>query len=196
MATIQSSIQLMDGMSKPLTSIVNAINLTISALDKANKTNVNIDTSELTGARTEIIRAGADLKRIENDIAENIRRSEEAQNNFNNSLKNGVSNADNLYSKIKRFVGVYAGIQGLKNSLNLSDTLTQNSARLDLMLENFNSPAENIVNKKESLTTNIDNSVYSSVLDNTKNIINNTEKNLMNNTDNSCLLYTSPSPRD
>ena len=185
MATIQSSIQLMDGMSKPLTSIVNAINLTISALDKVNGTNVNINTSELVGARAEIIRAGADLKRIENDIAENIRRSEEAQNNFNNSLKNGVSNADNLYSKIKRFVGVYVGIQGLKNSLNLSDTLTQNSARLDLMLENFNSPAENIVNKKESLTTNIDNSVYSSVLDNTKNIINNTEKNLMNNTDNS-----------
>lgn len=185
MATIQSSIQLMDGMSKPLTSIVNAINLTISALDKVNKTNVNIDTSELTGARTEIIRAGADLKRIENDIAENIRRSEEAQNNFNNSLKNGVSNADNLYSKIKRFVGVYAGIQGLKNSLNLSDTLTQNSARLDLMLENFNSPAENIVNKKESLTTNIDNSVYSSVLNNNKSIVNNAEKNLINNINNS-----------
>lgn len=184
MATIQSSIQLMDGMSKPLASIVSAINLTISALDRVNGTNVNINTSELTGARAEIIRAGADLKRIENDIAENIRRSEEAQNGFNRSLRNGASNADNLYSKIKRFVGVYAGIQGLKNSLSLSDTLTQNSGRLDLMLENFNSPAENIVNKKESLTTNIDNSVYSSVLDNTKNIINSNKKNLINNINN------------
>lgn len=152
MATIQSSIQLMDGMSKPLTSIVNAINLTISALDKVNKTNVNIDTSELTGARTEIIRAGADLKRIENDIAENIRRSEEAQNNFNNSLKNGASNADNLYSKIKRFVGVYAGIQGLKNSLSLSDTLAQNSARLNLVLENYNSPNKQVMSNNISQT--------------------------------------------
>ena len=184
MATIQSSIQLMDGMSKPLASIVSAINLTISALDRVNGTNVNINTSELTGARAEIIRAGADLKRIENDIAENIKKNEEAQNGFNRSLRNGASNADNLYSKIKRFVSVYAGIQGLKNSLSLSDTLTQNSGRLDLMLENFNSPAENIVNKKESLTTNIDNSVYSSVLDNTKNIINSNKKNLINNINN------------
>ena len=144
MATIQSSIQLMDGMSKPLASIVSAINLTISALDRVNGTNVNINTSELTGARAEIIRAGADLKRIENDIAENIRKNEEAQNGFNRSLRNGASNADNLYSKIKRFVGVYAGIQGLKNSLSLSDTLAQNSARLNLVLENYNSPDKQV----------------------------------------------------
>lgn len=144
MATIQSSIQLMDGMSKPLASIVSAINLTISALDKVNGTNVNINTSELTGARAEIIKAGADLKRIENDIAENIRKNEEAQNDFNRSLRNGASNADNLYSKIKRFVGIYAGVQGLKNSFNLSDTLTQNSARLSLTLENYNSPDKQI----------------------------------------------------
>lgn len=152
MATIQSSIQLMDGMSKPLASIVSAINLTISALDRVNGTNVNINTSELTGVRAEIIRAGADLKRIENDIAENIRKNEEAQNGFNRSLRNGASNADNLYSKIKRFVGVYAGIQGLRNSLNLSDTLAQNSARLNLVLENYNSSDKQVTGNNISQT--------------------------------------------
>ena len=152
MATIQSSIQLMDGMSKPLASIVSAINLTISALDRVNGTNVNINTSEITGARAEIIRAGADLKRIENDIAENIRKNEEAQNGFNRSLRNGASNADKLYSKIKRFVGVYAGIQGLKNSLSLSDTLAQNSARLNLVLENYNSPNKQVMSNNISQT--------------------------------------------
>lgn len=152
MATIQSSIQLMDGMSKPLASIVSAINLTISALDRVNGTNVNINTSELTGARAEIIRAGADLKRIENDIAENIKKNEEAQNGFNRSLRNGASNADNLYSKIKRFVGVYAGIQGLRNSLNLSDTLAQNSARLNLVLENYNSSDKQVTGNNISQT--------------------------------------------
>lgn len=167
MATIQSSIQLMDGMSKPLTSIVNAVNLTISALQKVNGTNVKIDTSELIGARGEIVRAGADLKKMEEDIAANIKKSEAAQNRFNNSLRNGVSNVDNLYSKIKRFVGVYAGIQGLKNSLNLSDTLAQNRARLNLMLENYNSSSE-----KVGKVSNIDN---------TKTIINNNEKNLTHN---------------
>ena len=185
MATIQSSIQLMDGMSKPLASIVSAINLTISALDRVNGTNVNINTSELTGAKAEIIKAGADLKRIENDIAENIRKNEEAQNGFNRSLRNGASNADNLYSKIKRFVGVYAGIQGLKNSLNLSDTLAQNSARLNLMLDNYNSPNEKIVNNSQTAINTTDNSVYSDILNNTQNIINNSEKNLINNINNS-----------
>ncbi len=185
MATIQSSIQLMDGMSKPLASIVSAINLIISALDKVNGTNVNINTSELTGARAEIIKAGADLKRLENNITENIRRNEEAQNDFNRSLRNGVSNADNLYSKIKRYIGVYAGIQGLKNSFNLSDTVTQNTARLNLMLDNYNSPNEKIVNNNQTAINNTDNSIYSDVLNNTKNIINNSEKNLINNIDNS-----------
>lgn len=185
MATIQSSIQLMDGMSKPLASIVSAINLTISALDRVNGTNVNINTSELTGAKAEIIKAGADLKRIENDIAENIRKNEEAQNGFNRSLRNGASNADNLYSKIKRFVGVYAGIQGLKNSLNLSDTLAQNSARLNLMLDNYNSPNEKIVNNSQTAINTTDNSAYSDILNNTQNIINNSEKNLINNINNS-----------
>lgn len=185
MATIQSSIQLMDGMSKPLASIVSAINLTISALDKVNGTNVNINTSELTGARAEIIKAGADLKRIENDIAENIRKNEEAQNDFNRSLRNGASNADNLYSKIKRFVGVYAGIQGLKNGLNLSDTLAQNSARLNLMLDNYNSPNEKIINNSQTAINTTDNSVYSDILNNTQKIINNSEKNLINNINNS-----------
>lgn len=185
MATIQSSIQLMDGMSKPLASIVSAINLTISALDRVNGTNVNINTSELTGAKAEIIKAGADLKRIENDIAENIRKNEEAQNGFNRSLRNGASNADNLYSKIKRFVGVYAGIQGLKNSLNLSDTLAQNSARLNLMLDNYNSPNEKIVNNSQTAINTTNNSVYSDILNNTQNIINNSEKNLINNINNS-----------
>lgn len=185
MATIQSSIQLMDGMSKPLASIVSAINLTISALDRVNGTNVNINTSELTGAKAEIIKAGADLKRIENDIAENIRKNEEAQNGFNRSLRNGASNADNLYSKIKRFVGVYAGIQGLKNSLNLSDTLAQNSARLNLMLDNYNSPNEKIVNNSQTAINTTNNSVYSDIWNNTQNIINNSEKNLINNINNS-----------
>ena len=59
MATIQSSIQLMDGMSKPLNSIISSINMTISALQRVNGTTVNLNTSELLGAQAEIQRAGA-----------------------------------------------------------------------------------------------------------------------------------------
>ena len=61
MATIESSIMLMDGMSRPLNNIVGAIETTINALNSVNNTDVNIDTSRLSSASQMIASAGADL---------------------------------------------------------------------------------------------------------------------------------------
>lgn len=133
MATIQSSIQLMDGMSKPLNSIISSINMTISALQKVNGTTVNLNTSELLGAQAEIQRAGAQIHNIENNITNSINAQINAQNNLNNSMNNSVTAASNLYSKIGKIVGAYAGIRTLVSGLNLSDTISQNTARLNLM---------------------------------------------------------------
>ena len=142
MATIQSSIQLMDGMSKPLNSIISSINMTISALQRVNGTTVNLNTSELLGAQAEIQRAGAQIRSIENNIANSIDAQVNAQNKLNNSMNSGVTAASNLYSKIGKMVGAYAGIRTLMSGLNLSDTITQNTARLNLMNDGNQSTAE------------------------------------------------------
>lgn len=87
MATIQSSIQLMDGMSKPLNAIINSVNLTISVLQKVNGTNINLNTAELLGAQAQIQIAGAQIRKIEENIANSINEQVNAQNKFNTSLR-------------------------------------------------------------------------------------------------------------
>lgn len=138
MATIQSSIQLMDQMSGPLMNIVSSINTTISALKDINNTNVNIDTTSLITAQTTINQAGAAIKEMENQIRNNT----SAQNEFNNSLQNSTLGADKLLGKLKKVATAYIGVQTVKAGINLSDTMTQNTARLNLMNDGKQSTPE------------------------------------------------------
>lgn len=133
MSTIQGSIMLMDAMSTPLNNIVGAINTTIVALQNVNNTDVAIDTSRLANAQTMIVQAGAQLSEIERNIQLGIQNNTTEQNNFNKSLNQGVSKADSLFSKIKSFIGLYAGIQSVKIGLDVSDNISQTMARLNLM---------------------------------------------------------------
>lgn len=133
MSTIQGSIMLMDAMSTPLNNIVGAINTTITALQKVNNTDVNIDTSRLANAQTMIVQAGAQLSEIERNIQLGIQNNTAEQNNFNKSLNQGVNKADSLFSKIKSFLGLYAGIQSVKIGLDVSDNISQTTARLNMI---------------------------------------------------------------
>ena len=133
MSTIQGSIMLMDAMSTPLNNIVGAINTTITALQKVNNTDVNIDTSRLASAQTMIVQAGAQLNEIERNIQSGIQKNTAEQNNFNKSLHQGVDKANSLYDKIKSFIGLYAGIQTLKMGLDISDNISQTTARLNMI---------------------------------------------------------------
>lgn len=138
MATIQSSISLMDGMTRPLENILSAMNTTISTLYTINNTSVNIDTSHLTQAQQALVNAGAELTQIQNSIQDNINK----QNQFNESLKRGESNSNGLFNRIKRLALAYMGIQSIKKGLELSDELTQNKARLNLFNDGNQSTEE------------------------------------------------------
>lgn len=133
MSTIQGSIMLMDAMSTPLNNIVGAINTTITALQNINNTDVNIDTSRLASAQTMIVQAGAQLSEIERNIQSGIQKNTAEQNNFNKSLHQGVDKANSLYGKIKSFIGLYAGIQSVKMGLDVSDNISQTTARLNMI---------------------------------------------------------------
>ena len=133
MSTIQGSIMLMDAMSTPLNNIVGAINTTITALQNINNTDVNIDTSRLANAQTMIVQAGAQLNEIERNIQSGIQKNTAEQNDFNKSLHQGVDKTNSLYDKIKSFIGLYAGIRTLKMGLDVSDNISQTTARLNMM---------------------------------------------------------------
>jgi hypothetical protein len=123
----------MDAMSTPLHDIVGAINTTITALQNVNNTDVSIDTSRLANAQTMIVQAGAQLSEIERNIQLGIQNNTAEQNNFNKSLNQGVNKADSLFSKIKSFLGLYAGIQSVKIGLDVSDNISQTTARLNMI---------------------------------------------------------------
>lgn len=133
MSTIQGSIMLMDAMSTPLNNIVGAINTTIVALQNVNNTDVSIDTSRLANAQTMIVQAGAQLNEIEKNIQKRIQDNVVEQNKFNTALSKGVDKANSLYGKIKSFIGLYAGIQTVRMGLDVSDNISQTTARLNMI---------------------------------------------------------------
>lgn len=142
MAEINASINLLNGMTQPLMSVIGTVNTMISTLNKVNNTNINIDTSALKASQSILNNASADLLRMQREMENEITNNTLAQENFNNSLRRGANASDNLFSKIKRVAAAYVGIQTMKAGINLSDTMTQNTARLNLMNDGNQSTEE------------------------------------------------------
>ena len=94
--------------------------------------------NELTGAmeRMDVSDANAAYNRL-NTIVDStdvhIRENMSAQNQFNDSIRNGSSMMDELKGKVTAALAAYAGFKGVEKVLDLSDTLTQTTARLNLM---------------------------------------------------------------
>lgn len=142
MAEINASINLLNRMTQPLMSVIGTVNTMISTLNKVNNTNINIDTSALKASQSILNNASADLLRYQEQIENEINSNTVAQENFNNSLRSASTASDNLFKKIKRVAAAYLGIQTVKAEINLSDTMTQNTARLNLMNDGNQSTEE------------------------------------------------------
>lgn len=59
--------------------------------------------------------------------------AQKATDSFTKSQKSAASATDGLTQKIKGLVGAYVGLRGIKELLNLSDTISSTTARLDMM---------------------------------------------------------------
>ena len=70
---------------------------------------------------------------ILNNTERYIRDNTDEQMAFNRAVANGQSEASKLLNTIKGFVGAYVGIKTVGEVIDLSDTITQTTARLDLM---------------------------------------------------------------
>lgn len=77
------------------------------------------------------------------DSAErNIRDNMNAQQQFNNTVKEGSSFMDGLKSKIGAAVVAYTSMRAISNVINISDELSMTTARLNLMNDNLQSTKE------------------------------------------------------
>ena len=126
MSTIQSALQLYDGMSPALRHMQNALNIVISHFETLENTSSHaVDTSAIRDARTELARASTAFT----DIEENIKRSSEQQEKFNKKIELGSENAkslENALDKAKGALGALGVAVGVGAILKSGDN--QNSA--------------------------------------------------------------------
>ena len=132
MATIQTAIQLYDGVSAPLRSINSALNIVLDSFQAMQSAgNQAIDVSRIEQARQEVIKAGLAMDTWESSI----KKASNEQNQLNNSLKTGQNQASNLMNTLKSMIGAYVGIQGIQKLVGVSDRMTSTTARLNMIVD-------------------------------------------------------------
>ena len=117
-----------------------------SQLDQAvqaqNEMNSALERMDVEAANQAYLRLSQTVGNTERYIRDNV----DEQGRFNREINQGVENADNLMDSIKGFVAAYATVQTAGKIIELSDTMTQTTARLDLIVDDGGS-VEDLQNK-------------------------------------------------
>lgn len=130
MATIRSSIQITDGMTPAFKSMSNAMNIVINSFEQVQKLSSKaIDTNSIQAARTELNKAELAF----NEIEQEIREADQAQQKFNNDVRQGKNEASGMMNSIKGFALSLGAAFSIKQLVDWSDTMVLTKARLDLM---------------------------------------------------------------
>lgn len=144
MASIRTAIELRDNFSTVVNTIIASTNMMISTMDEMNRSmNADVDTSAIEGIREYMNQATIAANQLNNAI-DNIDASAPArsQENYNETIRQGTNNANELVSTIKSAVAAYATMETVKSVLNASDELMQTKSRLDLMNDDVQSTDE------------------------------------------------------
>ncbi len=119
MASITSTITLIDRMTPVLDNIINGMQTTINMLDRTDAAiDKAFDPSQIYQAKTAYGTAHAQLCEIEEQLQRNTQRQEE----FNDEIIQGTKNADGFLNKIKGAAGAYLSIQSLNNLTEAMDS--------------------------------------------------------------------------
>lgn len=99
--------------------------------------------------RMDVSAANEAYLRLSNTVSNTeryIRDNTDEQGRFNRAIDSGVHSANNLMDSIKGMVAAYATVQTIGEIIGLSDTMTQTTARLDLIVDDGGS-VEDLQNK-------------------------------------------------
>lgn len=139
MATIRTAIQIQDRMSPAFKSMNTAMNIVLNTFEKIQGASSEaIDTKSIQSARNELAKANIILDQTEQEIYD----ANNAQNQFNKNLSNGVNSSNNLLDKVKQIALTIGGLAAIKNVLDLSDEVASNQARLSLIVDDGGSIEE------------------------------------------------------
>lgn len=112
------------------------------AVQTQNEMNAAIQNMDITTANDAYIRLSNTISGTERYIRDNV----DEQGRFNREIQEGVAQADNLMDSIKGLVAAYATVQTMGSIIELSDTVTQTTARLELIVDDGGS-VEGLQNK-------------------------------------------------
>lgn len=139
MGRVQSSLVLNDQMSKVLNRINHAMGLVLDSFEAVQKASgKSFNAAKITEARKEIGAVNAALS----ETAESYRQCNSQQKQLNQSMNKGASAAGGMLDKVKQMASSYLGMNAIKNVVNLSDDVTQNKARLNMMNDGNQSVGE------------------------------------------------------
>lgn len=126
MATIRTSIMITDGMSAAFQSMNRAMGLVLSNFEAVQAASHNVvDTASIEAARREINNASAAFVRMEQEIQQATNK----QDNFKRKITE-TTGATNLLQNAMAGVGAAIGVRQV---VQLSDTMAQTTARLNLI---------------------------------------------------------------
>ena len=139
MATISTSIELYDRVSSPINKMLTAIDKLTSGFESVESSmGGSFDTSQIEAARRAIDQVGNEMEEME----QNIRESEQQQEKFNKAVQTGSSNMGGLAQKVLGLVSAYAGMQTISKIMDVSDELTQTTARINMMNDGLQTTPE------------------------------------------------------
>lgn len=139
MGNIRAAIALYDGVTSPLQSMHKAMGVVLNTFESMQQASGKaVDTAAIREAREEWAKAGTAFDSIE----ENIRKANNEQQKFNNSIHGGNNAANGLLSTIKKVAVAAGGIAGINKVLNISDELASTKARLNLLVDDGGSVEE------------------------------------------------------
>lgn len=139
MASISASIDIYDRVSAPIYNMISAMDKMIGTVyDVQTAMDNGFDSSEFYEVRQAIDLAAREMEEMET----NIQQARKQQEEFNQEVQEGASAMDGLENKVLGFVGAYASLRGIQKVVNLSDEMTQTTARLNMMNDGLQTTAE------------------------------------------------------
>lgn len=115
-----------DQANAELEGLRSQLNQAVQTQEEMNRA---IQQMDIETANDAYIRLSNTVSNTERYIRDNV----DEQGRFNQEINEGAANADNLMNAIKGAVAAYATVQTVGKVLDLSDTLTSTTARLNLM---------------------------------------------------------------
>ena len=139
MASINAIISLTDRMTRPIQNIIGSVNSLISVTERVATSMDNaFDTHTFDETRRSLDQAQREIEEIVNST----QRATNNQRNYNNEVRSGNEATNNLLNTVRNLAGAYIGIQGIRNLVNISDTYSQITARLDMMNDGLQTTEE------------------------------------------------------